>query len=185
MALRQIRDFIEASDVVVPQNADPIVALGRELDRLNALQEAAEARNDADTSDALGLQINAVEDAIETLVPTSIIGVRLQLELLCRVAWDFEWDENTGCVCRQNALRPERDGGAVMSAPNDLKLIRAIDVLCAVGDLVEGIYLAAESLDNKSERSAITRMADLASARIEKAKRKIYRYREKCEEPAT
>jgi hypothetical protein len=66
-----------------------------------------------------------------------------------------------------------------MSAPNDVKLIRALDTLSAAGDLVEGIYLAAIGLDNRTERSAIARMADLAIARIEKAKRKIDSYREK------
>jgi len=65
-----------------------------------------------------------------------------------------------------------------MSNRNDLKLIRAIDTLCAAGDLVEGIYMAAETLDNQNERAAIVRMAHLAITRIEKAKRKIYRYRE-------
>ena len=63
--------------------------------------------------------------------------------------------------------------------PNDLKLIRALDALSAVSDLVEGIYLAAIGLDNKNERSASARIAELALTRIEKAERKIYRYREK------
>jgi hypothetical protein len=71
-----------------------------------------------------------------------------------------------------------------MSAPNGLKLIDALDALSAASDLVEGIYLAASGLSNKNERGALARMATLATARIEKAERKIYRYREKSEEAA-
>jgi hypothetical protein len=71
-----------------------------------------------------------------------------------------------------------------MSAPNDLKLIDALDALSAASDLVEGINLAALGLGNKNERGAIARIAEVALSRIEKAERKIYRYREKCEEPA-
>jgi hypothetical protein len=82
----------EYFDAFALGGADPIVALGREFDRIRAAQDAAEARNDADESDALGLQLNAVEDEIAALVPTSVAGVRLQLELLCRFR-DFEWDE--------------------------------------------------------------------------------------------
>jgi len=70
---------------------DPIVALGREFDRIRAAQDTAEART-ADESNALGLQLNAIENEIAALVPTSVAGVRLQLELLCRFR-DFEWDE--------------------------------------------------------------------------------------------
>jgi hypothetical protein len=51
-------------------------------------------------------------------------------------------------------------------------------LMTAAGDLVEGIYMAAETLDDKNERAAIVRMAHLAINRIEKAKAKIYRYRE-------
>jgi hypothetical protein len=66
-----------------------------------------------------------------------------------------------------------------MSAPNDLKLIRALDALSAALDLVEGIYLAGSGLASRQERRAIIQMASLAASRIEKAERKIDRYREK------
>jgi hypothetical protein len=66
-----------------------------------------------------------------------------------------------------------------MSAPNDLKLIDAHDVLGEALDLVEGIYLAGSGLGSRQERRAITQMASLAASRIEKAQRKIDRYREK------
>lgn len=60
-----------------------------------------------------------------------------------------------------------------MSAPNDLKLIRALDALSVASDLVEGIYLAGCGLGSRQERGAIIRLAALASSRIGKAKRKI------------
>lgn len=66
-----------------------------------------------------------------------------------------------------------------MSAPNDLKLINAHDALSAACDLVEGIYLAGSGISCANESSAIIQMAALALTRMEKAKRKIDRYREK------
>jgi hypothetical protein len=75
-----------------------------------------------------------------------------------------------------------------MSAPSDLHLMEAHDVLGDALDLVYAIDLIGHGIRGvhgmSDEARAITGAAWLVEKRIKKAQRKIDRYRERVAEPA-